>query len=133
MSDQWFTCVIDVRFRDLDTMGHVNNAIYATYLEEARSAYYRDVVGVALPDVGTVLAHLSIDYESSIDVSDEVSVRMRVSELGESSIRMEYIVLADGGSAATAKTVQVCFDRELGESRPIPTEWRKRIQAQESR
>ncbi|WP_225896678.1 acyl-CoA thioesterase [Haloterrigena alkaliphila] len=120
---------IDVRLRDVDFMGHVNNAVYATYLEEAREAYFQDVVGVSMTDVGTVLATLEIDYARPIEADETVTVALTVSELGTSSLHLEYVVRADGERAATARTVQVLVDRETGESRPIPDEWRARIDA----
>jgi len=126
-----FHTTVDVRFRDLDTMGHVNNALYATYLEEARSAYYQEVIGESLPDVDTVLAHLSIDYRAPIELNDIVTVVVTVPELGESSIPMDYEISSDDATAATAETVQVVWNREVGGSNPIPEKWRERIETYE--
>ena len=120
---------IDVRLRDVDFTGHVNNAVYATYLEEAREAYFRDVVGVSLTDVGTVLANLEIDYSRPIEADSDVTIALRVPELGTSSLPIEYEVRTDGNRAATARTVQVLVDEETGDSRPIPVEWRTRIES----
>lgn len=127
-----FTVPIDVRFRDLDTMGHVNNAVIATYLEHARVAFYREVLGTDLSDVGTVIAHLEIDYRTPIGIDDEVSVTVDVPELGETSLPMTYEVLADGSVVATGETVQVAWDRDAGESVPLPQEWRDAIEARDS-
>ncbi|WP_440765196.1 acyl-CoA thioesterase [Natronorubrum sp. DTA7] len=118
---------IDVRLRDLDFMGHVNNAIYATFLEEAREAYFEDIFGVSLTDVGTVIASLTIDYVRPIESDAEVTVAVGASELGTSSLTMAYEIRADGEPAATARTVQVLVDRETGQSEPIPDAWRRRI------
>ncbi|ELY44206.1 acyl-CoA thioesterase [Natronorubrum bangense] len=120
---------IDVRLRDIDFMGHVNNATYATYLEEARQAYFSDVVGVSLVDVGTVLANMEIDYSSPIEADADVTVALRATEIGTSSLPIEYEIRADGKRAATARTVQVLVDRETGNSEPIPDDWRTRIDA----
>ncbi|QFU83833.1 acyl-CoA thioesterase [Natronorubrum aibiense] len=120
---------IDVRLRDIDFMGHVNNATYATYLEEARQAYFEDVVDVSLVDVGTVLANLEIDYVRPIEADADVTVALRVSALGTSSLPMEYEIRADGKRAATARTVQVLVDQETGQSEAIPDDWRRRIDA----
>lgn len=120
---------IDVRFRDLDPMDHVNNAIYVTYVEQARAEWYEDVVGITLGEADTVLAHLEVDYHRPIELGEVVEVRMRTEELGESSIPMTYELRVDGELAATAETIQVTFDRETGESVPIPEEWRQRIEA----
>ena len=122
-----YVVAIDVRLRDIDFMGHVNNATYATYLEEARQAYFSDVVGVSLVDVGTVLANMEIDYSSPIEADADVTVALCVTEIGTSSLPMEYEIRADGERAATARTVQVLVDRETGNSVPIPDEWRTRI------
>ncbi|WP_137290129.1 acyl-CoA thioesterase [Natronorubrum halophilum] len=120
---------IDSRLRDIDFMGHVNNAIYATFLEEARQGYFTDVIGVSLVDVGTVLANLEIDYVRPIEADSDITVAVRVPELGTSSLPMEYEIRADGERAATARTVQVLIDRETERSQPIPSEWRTRITA----
>ena len=144
MSAFTFEQAIDVRFRDLDPMGHVNNAVYATYLEQTRAAYFDRVVGVPLPEAPTVLASLEIDYQAEITITDAVVVRSRVTDLGTSSIPIEYEVVtrprADGSGnldgesagnsdelAATATTVQVTYDTDEGDSIPIPEAWRDRI------
>ena len=120
---------IQVRFRDIDSMDHVNNAVYATYLEQARAAFYDKVFGEPLTDVDSVLATLTIDYRAPIELGDRVTVSVAVTELGRSTIPMEYeITLEDGTVAATAETVQVAFDREEGTSRPIPEAWRRAIE-----
>ena len=125
MSD--FVADIDVRFSDLDPMGHVNNATYASYLEQARARYFQHVVGVALADVDTVLARLEIDFERPIEWGEAVEVAIDVTSLGRSSIPMAYEVIADGERAATAETVQVLVDRESGRSRELPDDLREAI------
>lgn len=130
MADEPFVVELPVRFRDLDPMGHVNNAVYATYLEHARAHYFRAVVGEELPTADTVLVHLSIDYRIPIDIEDDsVEVAMWIPRLGESSIPMEYEIRTGGEIAATAETVQVAYDRESGTSKPIPASWRDAISA----
>ena len=120
---------VEVRYRDLDPNDHVNNAVYATYLEQARSEYFAEVVERDLNKVGTVLATLNIDYHRAIELDDEVTVGLSVPEMGTSSLHMEYEIHTDDGLAATASTVQVAWDREKGESRPIPDDWRGKIAA----
>ena len=124
-----FRTTIPVRFRDIDAMGHVNNAVYATYLEQARADYYREIIGESLADVNTVLASLTIDFQRPIAPDQTVTVGLSVSELGESSIPMEYeIRREDGTVAATAETVQVAYDPETERSSPLPTAWRDAIE-----
>lgn len=124
---------MEVRFRDLDMMGHLNNAVYATYLEQARVEYIEDVVEQPLMEIGAVVADLHLDFERPIDWGDDVVVAVRADELGTSSIPLEYEIRVDGDVAATAETLMVTFDPEAGEPRPIPDPWRERIQAHEGR
>lgn len=120
---------VPVRFRDIDPMDHVNNALYVTYVEQARAEYYEDVIGLTLGEADTVLAHLEVDYVEPIELGDVVEVRMRTEELGTSSIPMTYELRVDGDVVATADTVQVAFDRDSGEPVPVPEEWRERIES----
>lgn len=124
---------IDVRFRDFDLMGHVNNAVYATYLEQARVEYIEDVVQEPLMDTGAVVADLHLDFERPIDRGDSVTVAVRAGELGTSSIPLKYEIRVDGEVAATGETLMVTFDQEAGEPTPIPDSWRERIQKHEGR
>lgn len=125
-----FRTTMDLRFRDIDPMGHVNNAVYATFLEQARARYYDAVLGEDLVGVDTVLARQCIDYERPIALDQgPVEVTVDVRELGRSSLDLASdIVRGDGELAATAEVVQVAFDRETGRSRPIPDAWREAIE-----
>lgn len=128
MTDDRYTAEIEVRFRDLDPMKHVNNAVYATYLEQARGMFFADVIGEALENVPTVLVRLEIEYERPISGQGTVEVDLWIPELGSSSIPMEYELRGvDGRVAAKASTVQVHFDRETDNPAPIPEEWRVAI------
>lgn len=127
MTDYSFTMDVDVRFRDLDTMGHVNNAVYATYFEQARVAYFEEVLDVPLQETESVLATLEIDFRRPVEIHDDVTVALRVPELGRSSLSMEYAVRTGETIAATGETVQVAVDSQTGSSRPIPDDWREDI------
>jgi acyl-CoA thioester hydrolase len=126
-----FETTIDVRYRDIDAMGHVNNAVYASYLEQARIDYFRDLLGVDLSRVGAVLATLSIDYENPLELDDgHVTVALDVPDIGTSSLPMEYeLTRPDGECVATAETVQVAFDKDEQAPTAIPEEWREEIVA----
>ena len=128
MSSREHTESIDVRLRDVDFMGHVNNAVYATYLEEARASFFTDVIGESLVTADTVLANLSIDYREPINDGQTVHISMTIGSLGRSSIHMEYELRVDGELVATATTVQVVVSRDDGSSRPIPAAWRTRME-----
>lgn len=124
-----YRAAVDVRFRDVDPMDRVNNAVYVTYVEQARAEYYEDVLGITLGEADTVLARLEVDYEGPVVLGDTVDVHMRTDELGTASIPMAYELRVDGAVVATARTVQVTVDRETDDSRPVPAAWRDRIEA----
>lgn len=128
-----FTTEVDVRYADVDTYGHVNNATYGTYFEEARVDYFREVVGsddilaAGEDGIGIVLATLKIEYESPVEMTDSVSVGVRVPRLGETSFPFEYELRDDGTVAATGETTVVVYDRGSESPRPIPDRWRENI------
>jgi acyl-CoA thioester hydrolase len=124
---------IPVRFQDIDSMGHVNNAEYPKFLAEARASYYETVLNFDLRAADTVIVHMAIDYSSEITHGDTVDIEVSVSELGSSSITMEFILRINGETVATAETVQVMYDREAGTSRAIPTAWRHKIKSHEEK
>lgn len=105
-------CVpIQVRFRDTDAMGHVNNAVYLTYLEVARTAYWHKVFDIAsYNDVDFILARAEIDFVAPVFVEDVCEVWIRTNEIGTKSFRFAYELLAHGRVVARAETVQVMYD-----------------------
>ena len=117
---------IDVRFRDLDSMGHVNNAVYATFLEHARTLYMDDVFGDRPEEINVALVNLEIDFRRQVRFRETVTVGVGVTELGESSATMAYEVTTGDELAATGETVLVAIDAE-GNSRPLPDAIREHI------
>lgn len=128
MTEFAYSIGIPVRLRDLDVIGHANNAVYATYLEQARVAYLRGVVGEAFETGGIVPANLEIDYRNAVGL-DGVTVGVRVTDLGETSPEMDYRIGAAGTVAATAGSTVIAYDGD--EPRPLPDAWRERIRAHE--
>ncbi len=116
---------IQVRFRDLDSLGHVNNAVYLTYLELARIQYLgRLELDTLRPSI--VVARIEIDYLRPILLGDEVAVGVRVTGIGNKSFRMEYGITANQELAARAASVQVWL--EAGRPAPVPAAVREAIQ-----
>lgn len=119
-----FTHRIDVRFRDCDPMGHVNNAVYLTYLEQARFAQWRKLWSFGSPDQspdvpGVILARAEIDYRLPARYGDVLEVRIGINTIGRTSFTYEYEIADDKGRlVATAKTVQVVYD--YAAERPVP-------------
>jgi len=130
-----FETPIEVRFRDTDAMGHVNNAVYFTYLEAARNAYWFRVVGGKNEhDLGFILARAECDFRSAVKFGESLVARVRVSELRKSSFTLEYelVEATTGRAVASAKTLQVSYDYEAGTTRPLPAATREAIERHES-
>lgn len=111
-----------VRFRDCDAMGHVNNAVYSTFLEEARI----DVLG-GLSEF--ILARIEIDFRSELRMGEEIEVGTRCSRIGAKSFDLEHEIRADGRLAAQARSVLVAYDYERSESVPLSDDLRRRLSA----
>lgn len=125
MDEFSFTVEIPLRLRDLDAMNHVNNAVYATFLEQARAAYFHEVVGRRLNEVGMAIADLSVEFERAVHFDDDaVTVGVRAADLGTSSIPLAYEVWTGEERVATAETTMVHVDRETGRPTALPDEWR---------
>jgi acyl-CoA thioester hydrolase len=123
-----------VEFRDLDGLGHVNNAVYLSYVESARLAYMQEVLGpLELEELG-IVAEARISFRSSSFLGETLSVGMRVAGIGAKSFRFEFEIQgADGRLVADGSTVHVTFDYATRTSVPVPDEWRRRIEAYETR
>lgn len=125
-----FETPVVVRFRDIDAMGHVNNAVYGTYFELAREAFFKDVFGVAsATDYFYILARLEVDFRRPVKYEDSVRVGLRVSRLGRTSFTFEYRIEASGEVAAEGKTVQVAYDYGAGRTMPVPEAHRQKLAA----
>jgi acyl-CoA thioester hydrolase len=117
---------IEVRWRDVDNYGHVNNAVYLTYLEEVRDEWLARTLRDDESVWDYVVAHVSIDFRREVtQADDEVVATCRLERIGTSSVRTreEVRIAATGIVAAEASAVLVARDRNAGTSRPItPTE-----------
>ena len=123
---------IQIRWRDMDAYGHVNNAVYLTYLEECRDAWAQALLGSAEGSWDFVLAHVGVDYRRQLTQTDEeVVVRCGLASFGRSSIRTkEEIVMSDGTVAAEAEAVVVPRDPKADRSRPLSEAERELLQAE---
>jgi acyl-CoA thioester hydrolase len=112
---------IEVRWRDVDNYGHVNNAVYLTYLEEVRDEWLARTLRDDEAVWDYVVAHVSIDFRREVtQADDEVVASCRPERLGTSSLRTrEEIHIAAGELAAEASAVLVARDRATGRARPI--------------
>lgn len=112
---------IEIRWRDIDAYRHVNNAVYATYLEECRDEWVQAALGDDGDPWDYVLARVAIDFRRELTQDDDaVVVRCRLARIGNSSLTLaEEIRTADGELAAEAESVLVARDRQSGRSRAL--------------
>jgi acyl-CoA thioester hydrolase len=114
---------IEIRWRDVDNYGHVNNAVYLTYLEEVRDEWLARTLEAPESIWDYVVAHISIDFRHEIvQADDEVVATCTLERIGTASVRTrEEIRTAEGTLAAEATAVLVARDRDGTRSRPITT------------
>jgi acyl-CoA thioester hydrolase len=131
-----FSTRIDVRFRDCDPLGHVNNAVYATYFEVARFGYWRTALGYTPADgFSFIMARVECNYRSQAHAGASLDVAVRVGRIGRSSFTFEYRITdaASGRLVADGSSVQVNFDYASQKSRPVSDAFRARVSAFEQR
>jgi acyl-CoA thioester hydrolase len=121
---------VEVRFRDCDALGHVNNAVYLTYLEQARFAHWQRLTGVTGIPRSFILARVECDYRAQATAGDRLIVHLRVAAVGNASFTFEYQIV-NGRTrevVATARTVQVMYDYAAGRPVPVPGDVRARLE-----
>ena len=126
-----FTTEVQLRFRDLDAMGHVNNVVYLTYCELARTQFYmKHAFKRSLHDIDFILAHVDIDYVAAAEWGDQVEVSVWPTKIGESSFTLAYEIREKRSSRLLAKSssIQVSYDYGTKKTKPIPPEFRKMLE-----
>lgn len=122
---------VQIRFNDIDLMGHVYNAKYQEFFDLARLNYFKTVLGelISWTHKGLIIASVKVDYLQPTFLEDEIHVETSVSSLGEKSLEMTQAVYKNHNPepAAICKSVMVCFDMKARVSEPIPEVWRKKF------
>jgi acyl-CoA thioester hydrolase len=124
---------VGVRFKDIDLGGHAHHSIALVYFEEARAAYWSEVVGRDhSEEVDFILAEARIRYHQRILYPHRLKVGVRIPLLGKKHFVMEYLVLGeDGAELVSGETTMVMFDYGKGTTKPVPSEVRRSVQAHE--
>lgn len=130
LADWPFIHWVEVRFRDLDALGHVNNAVYLTYLESARIEFYMSLMPVPITKIGIVLAEITVTYRAPAFFDDLLAVGVRVATMGSRSFTLEYQIVrsSDDVLVATARSTLVAYDFEANRSIPVSTEFRAAVE-----
>ena len=135
-----FYTPLTIRFRDLDTMAHVNNSVYFTLTEHGRIEYFNQVIGKPRDwQVFSVLvARNEINYMRPIHLHDKVFAGIETDKIGSKSIEVNFNmeIETEAGErivAAEGKTILVCFDVKNNTSAPVPQEWIEKFEAFEGK
>jgi len=117
------------RFSDLDGMGHVNNAVYSVYIEQARLAWFGQyATGEPMPLEDVILARTEIDFRSQVGFDETVAIGVRPSRVGTKSFEFEFELRVGERLVAEARSVLVGYDYAPGRSIEVPERWRRRLE-----
>ena len=128
-SNRMFSIDIEVRFRDLDAMRHVNNAVFITYFEEGRKKFSKNIFKVSDPsDFTFIMAHIRCDYLKPIKFNDNITLQMWVKHIGNRSFSFGYKLIDAKDESmvyAIGESVQVCYDYTADSSMAVPDKMRE--------
>jgi acyl-CoA thioester hydrolase len=133
MSEFKFFHPTEVRYGDLDPQGHVNNAKYLTYFEQAR-VYYLIHLGLfgkdqSFMDIGLIVADVHITYHAPTHYGDEIKTGVRTAKIGNKSMVVEQNVVdaRTGQEMARGEVVMVAFDYRAQKTIAVPAAWREKV------
>jgi acyl-CoA thioester hydrolase len=138
MAERPFTVVHEMRprFRDTDAMGHINNAVYITYLEVARQEYWQRLAHASdYRRVPFILAHVTCDFRAEALVNEVLDIGIRCEWIGVKSFAFGYEIheRQSRRRVVEATTIQVCYDYSTKQSLPVPADLRRQLEAFEGR
>jgi acyl-CoA thioester hydrolase len=129
----WYLVPHEVTWRDLDGIGHVNNAVYFTYFEWARTKYWFDLHGGGhtASDLNFIVARAECDFRRQLGLAERIDIAVRIGALRNSSLDFEYEVRTTeaGDLAATGKVVVVLYSWESNSKQTITDELRRKVRA----
>jgi acyl-CoA thioester hydrolase len=118
---------IPIRFADIDALGHVNNAVFLSYMEVVRTAFWAEFVGeVRVQEIDFVVARIEIDYRRPVLFNDSLACDLWLERLGRTSFTVGYRFLVAETPVAEARSVQVFVDLSTGAPKPVPDAFRER-------
>ena len=130
------TIPIQIRFNDIDYMGHVSNSAYHQYLDVARIDYFENVLKdkIQWKTKTLILVHFGIDFLSPVFLSDKIKICSKVTKVGNKSISMlQHVIAGDKNELRSPSTcVLVFFDKEGKKAIQVPDNWRQKIEAYEN-
>jgi acyl-CoA thioester hydrolase len=125
------TTPVQIRFNDIDILGHVNNAVYQHYYDYARVQYFKKILGdvVDWKTYSLILASIKLDFFSPIGLFDEIEVETRIEMLGNKSISMKQKLIKSKTREiiSSNRAVLVAYNSELSQTIEIPAEWKNKF------
>ena len=126
-----FSTNIDVRFRDLDAMGHVNNSVFFTYFEQGRIDFSHKVFQMSdISDFRFIMAHIRCDFLIPVKLGHRLTLKIWVNSIGEKSFGYGYELVNHSDESvvfATGESIQVCYDYTENRSIPVPGEMKAKL------
>jgi acyl-CoA thioester hydrolase len=121
---------IQVRFSDLDVLGHVNNTIYLSYFEMARVHYFKELLGEGWDwnKFGIVLAKNEVEYFKSVLLNHEPLITIYTEHIGSKSFTLGYELHVNNVLFAKGQSIQVCFDASIQQSILVPDQMRMQLE-----
>ncbi|MDQ3192674.1 MAG: acyl-CoA thioesterase [Bacteroidota bacterium] len=129
------TIPIEIRFADIDKLGHVNNAVYLTYFEQARLKYFKEVIGTGIDwsENGIILAKAEIDFILPLLLENKAVVEISCSRIGTKSFDLNYQIIVEKSNTKTVitkgKTIMVCYNYKNEKTIEIPTNWLEKVKS----
>lgn len=122
---------LQIRFNDIDILGHLNNTVYFSFFDTGKAYYFEHIMGGKMDwkRVEAVIANVDCAYISPIYFGEEIEVRTRCMEVHEKSFKLQQVIVEKkiGEIKAAAETVMVSFDPETKKSMPVPDRWREAL------
>ena len=120
---------LQIRFSDIDSMGHVNNAVYLSYFEYTRVYYFKALLSKAWDweSNGIILAHTEVSFLSPLLLNDKANVEMRIGQIGTKSFTLHYIIRVKNKILTKGASTLVCYNSKKQESIVIPLQMKEAL------
>ena len=131
LTDFHYKIEIEIRFPDIDALGHVNNAVYLTYFEHARVHYWQDVLHWNLRENGVIVARTEVNYLKPVTLEDKIACYVRTTRIGNSSLDLSHVLVKINSNGeeicTTGKTVCISYDYAFNRPTVIPEKERLKM------
>ncbi|MDE6277964.1 MAG: acyl-CoA thioesterase [Muribaculaceae bacterium] len=129
---------VQIRFNDIDVLGHLNNAIYLQFMDLGKANYFRQFMDGGRFNwdaLGLVIANINIDFLAPTFIHEDLQVLTAVASIGCKSLVLDQRVVSitTGEVKASAKVTMVCYNTKTGATEVISDEWRHKISVYEGR